>query len=74
MSEKRKYNVKKLRSIAVDDDKGDQTNQRISTSHHNDKAQKYNHYCEFYFTIVNLIGLISYVITQNKDHFKVEKC
>ncbi len=38
MSEKRKFDVKKLRSIVVDDDKGNRTNQRISTSHHDDKS------------------------------------
>ena len=37
-SEKRKFDVKKLRSIVVDDDKGNRTNQRISTSHHDDKS------------------------------------
>lgn len=38
MSEKRKFDVKKLRSIVVDDDKGNRTNQRISTSYHDDKS------------------------------------
>ncbi|AWP34933.1 hypothetical protein B9D02_20345 (plasmid) [Pantoea vagans] len=37
-SEKRKFDVKKLRSIVVDDDKENRTNQRISTSHHDDKS------------------------------------
>lgn len=39
-----------------------------------DKAWKWNYYCEFNFTIVNLSELILYVNAQSDDHFKVEKC
>ncbi|EEY5731486.1 hypothetical protein DRR62_25610 [Escherichia coli] len=61
MSEKRKFNVIKLRNIVVDDDKEDQTNLALLITLIRHRNRK--HYCEYHFTIANSGKLFSFVIT-----------